>query len=54
MVGTGFVFSFLFHWGTVEPLTGLPVARESDEDQRRLGMWTDCCQESLLPWQQIS
>lgn len=31
VVGTGFLFSFVFHWGTVEPASSAGTRREEQE-----------------------
>lgn len=31
VVGTGFLFSFVFHWGTVEPASSVGTRREEQE-----------------------
>lgn len=39
MVVTGFLFSFLFHWGTVEPVSSATDAKEAAEQ----GELHHCC-----------
>ena len=40
-MGTGSVFSFLFHWGTVEPQARVPETADADNEQGPLGKFDD-------------